>query len=63
MIEELKQRILAVAKISQYKQRIQYRINRLFKVDPNKVYNESNGRKGSSNRDIPNTEESRTFWS
>ena len=63
MIEELKQRIPAVAKISQYKQRIQYRINRLFKVDPNKVYNESNGRKGSSNRDIPNTEESRTFWS
>ena len=44
MIEELKQRILAkTAKISQYEQRIQQsRINRLFKVDQKKVYNEFN---------------------
>ena len=41
---ELKQRILAkAAKLSRYKQRIQqYRINRLFKVDQKKVYNEFN---------------------
>ena len=43
--EELKQRILAkAAKISRYEQRIQqYRINRLFRVDQKKVYNEFNG--------------------
>ena len=65
VIEELKQRILAkAAKLSRYEQRIQqYRINRLFKVDQKKVYNEFNGQTGSSNRDIPNAEESRTFWS
>ena len=65
VIEELKQRILAkTAKISRYEQRIeQYRINRLFKVDQKKVYNEFNGQTGSSNGDIPNAEESRTFWS
>ena len=65
LIEELKQRILAkAAKISQYEQRIQqYRINRLFKVDQNKVYNKLNGQTGSSNGDIPNAEKSRTFWS
>ena len=65
VIEELKQRILAKpAKLSRYKQRIQqYRINRLFKVDQRNVYNEFNGKKGSSNGDIPNAEESRTFWS
>ena len=63
--EELKQRILAkAAKISRYEQRIQqYRINRLFRVDQKKVYNEFNGQTGSSNEDIPNAEESRTFWS
>ena len=50
--------------ISPYEQRIQqYRINRLFKVDQKKVYNEFNGQTGSSNGDIPNYEESRTFWS
>ena len=65
MIEELNQRILAkAAKISRYEQRIQqYRINRLFKVDQKKVYNEFNRQTGSSNGDIPNAEESRTFWS
>ena len=65
MTEELKQRILAkAAKISRYKQRIQqYRINRLFRVDQKKVYNEFNGQTGSSNGDIPNAEESKTFWS
>ena len=65
VIEELKQRILAkAAKISRYEQRIQqYRINRLFKVDQKKVYNEFNGQTESSNGDIPNAEESRTFWS
>ena len=65
MIEELKQRILAkAAKLSRYQQTIQqYRINRLFKVDQKKVYNEFNGKTGSSNGDIPNAEESRTFWS
>ena len=64
MIEELKQRILAKAsKLSGYKQRIQqYTINRLFKVDQKKVYNEFNG-KTCCNGDIPNAEESRTFWS
>ena len=65
MIEELKQRILAKAtKISRYEQRIQqYRINRLYKVDQKKVYNKFNGQTGSSNKDIPNAEESRTFLS
>ena len=65
VIEELKQRILTKAvKISQYEQRIQqFRINRLFKVDQKKVYNEFNGQTGSSNRDILNAEESRAFWS
>ena len=60
----VKQKILAkAAKISRYEQRIQqYRINRLFKVDQKKVYNEFNGQTGSSNGDIPNAEESRTFW-
>ena len=64
VIEELKQRILAkAAKISQYEQSIQqYRINRLFKMDQKKVYNEFNGQTGSSNGDIPNAEEIRTFW-
>ena len=37
-------------------------INRLFKVDQKKVYNEFNRQTGSSNRDITNAEESRTFW-
>ena len=65
MIEELKQTILAkAAKLSRHKQRTQqYRINRLFKVDQKKVYNEFNGKTGSNNGDIPNAEESRTFWS
>ena len=65
MIKELRQRIIAkAAKISRYKQRIQqYRINRLFKVDQKKVYNEFNGQTGSSNGDIQNAEESRTFCS
>ena len=65
VIEELKQRILAKsAKISRCEQRIQqYRINRLFKVDQKKVYNEFNGQTGSSNGDIPNAEESKTCWS
>ena len=63
MIEELKQNILAkAAKLSRYEQRIQqYRITRLFKVDQKKVYNEFNGKAGSSNGGIPNVEESRTF--
>ena len=63
MIEELKQRILAkAAKLSRYEQRIQqYRINRLFKVDQKKVYNEFNWQTGSRNRGIPNAEKSRTF--
>ena len=63
VIEELKQRILVKAgKISRYEQRIQqYRINRLFKVDQKKVYNEFNGQTGSSNRDIPNAGETQTF--
>ena len=42
VIEELKQRILAkAAKIARYEKRVpQYRINRLFKVDQKRVYNE-----------------------
>ena len=65
VIEELTQRTLEKApNLSRYEQRIQqYRINRLFKVDQKKVYNEFNGKTGSSNGDIPNAEESRTFWS
>ena len=35
----------------------------MLKVDQKKFYNEFNGQTGSSNGDIPNTEESRTFWS
>ena len=64
VIEELKQRILAkAAKLSQYEQRIQqYKINRLFKVDEKKVYNDFNGKTGSINGDISNAEKSRTFW-
>ena len=50
--------------MSQYEQRIQqYRINRLFKVDQKKVYNEFSGQTGSSNGDILNAGESRTFQS
>ena len=63
VIEELKQRILAkAAKLSRYAIQ-QYRINRLLKLDQKKVYNEFNGKTGSSNGDIPNAEESRIFWS
>ena len=32
-------------------------------MDEKKVYNEFNEQTGSSNRDIPNAEESKTFWS
>ena len=32
-------------------------------MDPKKVYNKFNGKTGSSNGDILNAEESRTFWS
>ena len=32
-------------------------------MDQKKVYNEFNGQKGKSNEDIPNAEESRSFWS
>ena len=65
MTEELKQRILAkAAKSPRYVQKVQqHRINRLFKVDQKKVYNELNGQRGSGNGDIPNAEESSTFWS
>ena len=35
----------------------------MFKVDQKKVYNEFNGKTGSTNEDIPNAEESKTFWS
>ena len=41
----------------------QYRINRFFKSNQTKVYNEFNGQTGSSNGDIPNAEENCTFWS
>ena len=63
VIEELKQRILAkAAKLSQYEQRIQqYKINRFFKVDQKKVYNDFSGKTGSINGDIPNSEKNRTF--
>ena len=64
VIEELKQRVLAKsAKIKRYNQIIdQCRLNRLIKVDQKKVCNELNGNIGSNN-DIPNAEESKTFWS
>ena len=64
-IEESKQMILAkAAKISRYEQRIQqYRINRLFKDNQKKVYNEVSGQTGSTNGDIPNAGEIGTFWS
>ena len=32
-------------------------------MDQKRVYNEFNGQMGSNKGDIPNTEESRTFWS
>ena len=35
----------------------------MLRVDQKKVYNEFNGKTGSSNRGILNAEESRTFWS
>ena len=64
VIEELKQRVIAkAANLARYEQRIhQYKINRLFKVDQKKVYNEFNGQTASSSRDIPDAEECRTFW-
>ena len=65
VIKKLKQRILAkAAKIARYEQRIhQYRINRLFKVDQKRVYNEFNGQMGNNRGEMPNTEEIRTYWS
>ena len=38
-------------------------MNRFFKVDQKKVYNEFSGQTGSSNKHILNAEERRTFWS
>ena len=32
-------------------------------MDQKKVYNDFNGKTGSNNGNIPNAEESRTFWS
>ena len=56
--------LVKAPEISRYEQTIQqYRINALFKVDQKKVCNEFNGQTRSSNRDIPNAEEIRTFWS
>ena len=64
MIEELKQRILAKAsKIRRYEERIkQYRQNRLFTIDQNKVYREINGQINME-KIIPDAAESRIFWS
>ena len=51
-----------VTKIKRYDQRIeQYRINRLFKQDQKRVYQQLNGKIESSEK--PDTEESRRFWS
>ena len=65
MIEEIKQRVLVKApKIARHEQKVhQYRINRLLKVNQKRVDNEFNGQMGSNKDDIPNTKESRTFWS
>ena len=63
VIEELKQRILAKsAKQKRYEQRItQFRQNRTFNVDQQKIYMEFNG-SAIRSTDLPNAEESRNFW-
>ena len=65
VIEELKQRISEkAAQIARYEQRIhKYRINRLFRCDQKRVYNEFNGQRGNAKGDIPNAEKSRALWS
>ena len=63
VIEELKQRILAKsAKVRRYQQRIgQFRQNKIFDFDQEKMYAEFNG-DGIRLNDVTNTEESKIFW-
>ena len=51
VVEELKQRMIAKsAKIKRYDQRInQFRQNRIFSVDQNKIYKELNGSEAGTN--------------
>ena len=60
VIEELKQRMLAKsAKVKRYEQRIeQFRQNRIFDLNQQKIYAELNRNEISSN-DVPNAEECR----
>ena len=63
VIEELKQKMLAKsAKVKRYEQRIeQFRQNRIFDLDQNKIYAELNG-KGIRSNGVPNAEECTKFW-
>ena len=63
VIEELKQRLLAKnAKVKRYEQRIeQFRQNKIFDLDQNKIYGELNGN-GIRSNDVANAEECTKFW-
>ena len=63
MIEELKQRMLGKStKVRRYQQRIeQFRQNRIFNFDQQKIYAEFKGY-GVRSTGVPNTEESKRFW-
>ena len=64
VIEELKQLLAAkTAKVKRYEQRMQqYRINRMFQYDQNKVYQELNGENQEEGMRL-DAHESRVFWS
>ena len=64
VIEELKQRLKAKTfKIQRYEQRIeQFRLNKLFQQDQKKVYQELNG-VGRTGNAVPDSDESKRFWS
>ena len=61
VMKELRQRITAkAAKIDRYEKRInQFRINRMFSSNQNRVFMELNGEVIKA----PNVDESRKFWS
>ena len=63
VIEELKQRMLSKStKVKRYQQRIeQFRQNRIFDFDQNKIYAELNGN-GIRSNDVPNAEECTKVW-
>ena len=64
VIEELKQRLQAKSvKLKRYEQRIhRYQVNRLFKQDQKRVYQQINGASSSFSEVRPDPEESQQFW-